>query len=62
MLLRGRTTVALVVPVMLAELAVMVVVPASTPVSTPVVLIVATVMSEELQNRFCDRVFTLPSS
>lgn len=53
--------VAVVVPVMLAELAVIVVVPVETPESRPVVLIVATVESEVLQNKFFVKVWVLPS-
>lgn len=54
--------VAVVVPLMLAELAVIVVVPTDTPASNPVVLTVATVESEVLQNMFFVSVLVLPSS
>jgi hypothetical protein len=52
MLLSGKMTVAVVVPVIFAEFAVIVAVPLFTAVKTPVVLIEATVRSEELQKRF----------
>lgn len=53
--------VAVVVPLIFAELAEIVAVPTDTPVSSPVVLMVAIVESEVLQSKFLAKVCVLPS-